>query len=136
MSIIQVSKDQFQMITILLKHLVSDKDLDSTKESLLVDTLSLKNYLLKKAVLPIEVKNKLFKNFDGILNSIINLDYHLFSLDEENSKIIITRSQICSLIKPLISNAAVNPLEKQKLNLFFDKFSCTADQNDFFLELI
>lgn len=136
MDTIQVSKNQFQMITILLKFLASEEKLDLNQDLFLVNIFELKKFLLRKVILPIEVKAFLTKNFDSIINSFNNLNHKLFTINETNSELVITQSQICLILKPIITNSVFNPIEIQKINEFFRKFSCSANKNEFFLELI
>lgn len=131
MSFIKVSNFQFQFIVVLLKYISSSDDFSVTADSYEIDFDSLKSFILKRAIIPIEIKNNLLKSFSEI---IFSLSDEIFS--NSNNVILITKNQICSLIKPIITNAAINPIDKQKLSQFFQNFSCQSEKDEFFLSLI
>ena len=130
MSLIKLSSIQFQFIIVLLKYLTSSDDLLLTGDQYEIDVVSLQSFILKRVVIPIELKNNLLKNFSGIIFSFSDEIFRL-----SNNVLLITKNQICSLIKPIITNAAINPFDRQKLSLFFENFSCQSKKEEFFLNL-
>lgn len=131
MSSIKVSNNQFQFILVLLKFLSSTDDLLERNDRYEITIESLKTFVLKRTIIPIDVKTNLLSNFEQIISSLRN---DIFVLS--NDSIFITKNQICSLIKPIITNAAINPIDRQKLSQFFKKFSCESKKEEFFLNLI
>ena len=136
MSTIFMSRDQFQMVLILLKHMNSDDKLTLINDHFAIDLLDFKNYLFKKAILPLDRKNVLLKNFLEILSSFDEISPKFFTIDKKNSQLILSKNQICLLFKPLITNAAINPSERHQLNVFFEKFGCILNKEEIFIELI
>ena len=92
----------------------------------------MRKFLLKKAVLPIDLKNNLIKNFSLILSSF---DKAILIYQKEMNSIILTKRQICTLVRPIVSKAAP-PSANQKLNQFFTNFDCLTEENDFFIEIL
>ena len=131
MSFISLTNNQFQFIVVLLKYLSSYDDLPLTSGQYEIDFDTLQSFILKRAIIPIEIKNLLLKNFSDIIHSLSNEIFRC-----SNNVILITKNQICSLIKPIITNAAINPLDRQKLSHFFQNFSCQSEKDEFFLSLI
>jgi len=129
---ISLSDEQFQMILILLKYLSSNSSNDQLNDSYILKGSILKNYLLKYAVISIELKNKLFTRFNLILSSF---EKAILNYENKSDKITITKLQICSLLKPVITSAAINPIDSQKLTQFFNNFDCHSKENEFFLDL-
>ena len=133
MPTVLVNNDQYQIILLLLKYLSSDKDTNSIDENYQINVENFKKFLLKKALLPISVKNKLLKNLNVILDS---LSGEVLFYNKANENLQITKKQICSLIRPIITNAAIKPFERQKLQEFFKAFDCVPNENEFFFEIL
>lgn len=131
MSSIDVSNSQLQFILVLLKFLSSTDNLSEKTHQYEITIDLLKTFVLKRIIMPIDVKTKLLTNFEQIILSLRN---SIFT--QSNGSIFITKNQICSLIKPIITNAAINPIDRQKLSQFFQNFSCESKKEEFFLNLI
>ena len=133
MLVISVPQEHFQMILILLKYLSSNKNIESTNGTYSIDSAILKNYLLKYVVTSIELKNALVKNFSEIFSLI---DKAILMFDKEINKIFITKNQICSVIKPLVTKAAISPFDSIQLSQFFNHFECASEKTEFFIDLL
>ncbi len=136
MSTILVSNEQFTFITILLKYLVSTEKIDKNIETYSIPKKDLENFILKKVVIKIDVKTKILKTLDEILASLNTV---IGFYNSKSHEFFLTKKQICSLIKPIITKAALttlNPIEKQKLDQFFTNFDCEPQDKGFFIELI
>ena len=105
----------------------------SIDENYQINVENFKKFLLKKALLPISVKNKLLQNLNVILDS---LSGEVLFYNKANENLQITKKQICSLIRPIITNAAIKPFERQKLQEFFKAFDCVPNENEFFFEIL
>ena len=133
MPTVLVNNDQYQIILLILKYLSSDNNLSTNDGDYEINIENLNNFLLKKAILPINVKSKLLKNFNVILDSI---EKEILFYNNDKQIILITKKQICSLIKPIITNAAIKPFERKKLEEFFKTFDCDQNENVFFFEIL
>ena len=129
---ISLSQDHFQMILVILKFISSNSKIKMIDEKYIIFEADLKQFLLKKAVLPIDLKNSLIKNFSYILSSF---DKAILIYQKEMNSVILTKRQICTLVKPIVSKAA-HPSANQKLNQFFTNFDCLTEENDFFIEIL
>ena len=129
---ISLSQDHFQMILVILKFISSNSKIKMIDEKYIIFEADLKQFLLKKAVLPIDLKNSLIKNFSYILSSF---DKAILIYQKEMNSVILTKRQICTLVKPIVSKAA-HPSANQNLNQFFTNFDCLTEENDFFIEIL
>ena len=127
-----LSQYHIQMIQLILKYISSNSKIKMIDEKYIIFEADLKQFLLKKAVLPIDLKNSLIKNFSYILSSF---DKAILIYQKEMNSVILTKRQICTLVRPIVSKAAP-PSANQKLNQFFTNFDCLTEENDFFIEIL
>lgn len=133
MSTILLSQEQFSFIALMLKYLASTDDNEVISDTFEIDLSKFKNFIQKRVVIAIETKTKIIQSFSDLLTSLHNV---IGTRDTKNNTISLTKHQICSLIRPIIRKAALNPIDNLKLNEFFKKFDCDKDNQNFFIELI
>lgn len=132
MNAITIKNDSFQMILVVLKYLSVHSEIKLIDEMYTINTTELKKFLSKHIVLPIELKNELKRNFHEILTS---LDNTIIIYENEKNNIILTKKQICNLIKPIVSQAA-HPADNEQLSQFFGYFECENPENEFFIKIL
>jgi hypothetical protein len=129
---ILLSKDEFHFLLLLLKYIDFINPINSNSDKYIINALDLRNFLMKNLITSIEIKNRLFQNFFFILKSTQNSFY---SYTEDSNILTLTKNQICTFVKPVLESAIVNPFEKNKLVLFFEKFNC-QNSKEVFIELL
>ena len=136
MGTIFLSKDQFEVVLLLLKYINSDNQSSVIDDHFIINLLDFKNYVFKKAILPLDRKTILVKNFLAILSSFEQISPKFFTFEEKNSVLQISKTQICLIFQPIITNAAINPSERHRLNVFFEKFGCNSNKEEIFIQLV
>lgn len=132
MKAISIPQYNFQLILTILKYLSIHPEIKMIDEKYYIKGVNIRNFLLKQAIMPIELKNDLLKNFLSILASF---DKAILIYETEIDTIILTKNQICNLIKPVISRAA-HPADNTKLSRFFNHFDCQTKEKELFIEIL
>ena len=132
MKAISIPQIHFQIILTILKYLSLHSEIKMKNEKFFITGSNIRKFILKQAIMPIELKNDLLKNFFSIITTIDNT---IIFYEKESDNIILTKNQICNLIKPIISRAAY-PSDNQKLNKFFSLFDCQKPENEIFIEIL
>jgi len=133
MSTILVSQEQFSFITLVLKYIASTDTNNKSSDAFIINLNDLKYFIQKRVVIAIETKTKILQSFSDLLTSLHGI---IGSYDTKNNQYSLTKKEICSLIRPIITKAALNPIDSLKLNQFFKRFDCDKNNQNFFLELI